>query len=90
MIKHPTLRDWTRAHQIADPNRRRCALARIHDRLGASHMGPLKGWLYVHRHAFGWATLALTLVAYAWLTGPMGWLVAGWMLVGLCKGAFRG
>lgn len=89
-VKRPDLRDWTRAHQIADPNRRRTAMALIHDRVRAVQMTPWHGWLYLHRHAFGWAVLALALAAYAWLTGPMGWLVALWLGVGMVKGNFRG
>jgi len=79
-VEHPTLRDWTRAHSEPDNTRRLRAISFLHDRMVASRMGPLKAWLYLHRHAFGAVLIGGALATYALLIANWtGWLVAAWI-----------
>lgn len=70
----PTLQEWTEAHSIADADRRRVALALLHDRLVASRMKPWEAALYLKRHVIGFV--------FRWtLMGGMALWVSPWMWV---------
>lgn len=89
-IRAPDFREWTRAHQIADADRRRVALSLLHDRLAASRMTPVQARVYLSRHVLGWALRWALLGVFALCITPWAWLpIVGLPAYGLVK-AWRG
>lgn len=64
-VERPTLQEWTAAHQISDPNRRRVQLALLHDRMVASRMSLWEARFYLYRHAIELGALAVVGVLLA-------------------------
>lgn len=73
-VPAPTLEEWTAAHALHNPNRRRVALTLLHDRLVASRMAPWEAQLFLKRHVIGFAFRWLLMGAFAWWISPWMWV----------------